>query len=89
MKKKISKEKIFKIIKYVGIGFAVLTIVGFIGSLFGKDDGDGVRVPQRPTVETESFEESESSSGLVVKGVDTETGWGEIIRPNDGWTDNY
>ena len=53
MKKKISKEKVFEILKYVCIGLAIIIVVGLVGSLFTRSDGDGVRVPtnSRPSIE--------------------------------------
>lgn len=45
MKKKFSKEKVFEILKYVCIGLAIIVVVGLVGSLFTRSDGDGVRVP--------------------------------------------
>ena len=53
MNKKISKEKVFEILKYVCIGLAIIVVVGLLGSLFTRSDGDGVRVPtnSRPSIE--------------------------------------
>ena len=53
MNKKISKEKVFEILKYVCIGLAIIVVVGLVGSLFTRSDGDGVRVPtnSRPSIE--------------------------------------
>ncbi len=64
-KKRISKEKLLNILKYVGIALAAVLVLGLIGSLFaGNDGGDGVRRPSvnRPSIEVTEGEETTSES---------------------------